>query len=258
MPYQLIPSFNAGEISPYLDARADLEKYASGCRTLENFIIMPYGGVFRRPGTEYLGAAKYGDKRCRLVGFNFSTTTRFVIELGHLYIRFWSNGYQVTSGGLPVEVASPYLETELRDLQYVQINDVMYFVHPAHEPMKLTRVSDINWTFGTVAWDWPAFLDENVTATTITPTAVAWATSTLYKVGALVTSSGTMYRCIVEHTSGTFSTDLAAAKWESTTVIKAGDKLTLVSSAALFEVDTLADISRSPTPGRMRQWRLPL
>ncbi len=117
MPYQLIPSFNAGEISPYLDARADLEKYASGCRTLENFIIMPYGGVFRRPGTEHLGAAKFADKRCRLIGFNFSTTTRFVLELGNLYIRFWSNGYQVTTSlGSPLERETPYLESELRDL----------------------------------------------------------------------------------------------------------------------------------------------
>ena len=38
---QLITSFNAGELSPYMDARSDVEKYASGCRTLENFIVSP-------------------------------------------------------------------------------------------------------------------------------------------------------------------------------------------------------------------------
>ncbi|PTX99145.1 hypothetical protein DB345_01870 [Spartobacteria bacterium LR76] len=172
MAYQLIPSFNAGEISPYLDARSDLEKYASGCRLLENFIILPYGGVYRRPGTEYLGRAKHADSRCRLIGFNFSITTRFVLEFGRQYVRFWSNGVQVpTSGGSPLELATPYLESELRDLQYVQINDVMYFVHPAHEPRKLTRRADTDWTFAPVAWDWPAFLDDNTDATTITPSA---------------------------------------------------------------------------------------
>lgn len=44
-----------------------------------------------------------------------------------------------------------------------------------------------------------------------------WVTSTLYKVDALVrvTTSGIAkhYKCLVEHTSGTFATDLAAAKW---------------------------------------------
>ena len=52
--HDLIPSFNAGEVSPLIDARTSLEKYKSSCRTLENFIIMPYGGVNRRPGTEFV------------------------------------------------------------------------------------------------------------------------------------------------------------------------------------------------------------
>lgn len=41
----------------------------------------------------------------------------------------------------------------------------------------------------------------------------AWATSTAYAVGDLVVQSATTYRCLVAHTSGTFATDLAAAKW---------------------------------------------
>jgi len=41
-----------------------------------------------------------------------------------------------------------------------------------------------------------------------------WATSTVYAVGDVVESSGTSYICIVAHTSGTFSTDLSAVKWQ--------------------------------------------
>ena len=41
-----------------------------------------------------------------------------------------------------------------------------------------------------------------------------WATSTAYSVDHLVRNDGNVYICIVAHTSGTFSTDLAAAKWE--------------------------------------------
>jgi hypothetical protein len=169
---QLLSSFNAGELSPYMDARSDVEKYTSGCRTLENFITLPYGGVQRRPGTEYLGRAKYGDRRCRLIGFNFSTTTRFVLEMGDLYLRFWSNGVQVMDPGnptLPLEVASPYTDGQVRQVQYIQINDVMYFCHPIHPPQKLVRKADDNWEFGAVAWDWPPLLDENIENTTINP-----------------------------------------------------------------------------------------
>jgi hypothetical protein len=163
----LINSFNAGELSPYMGARSDVEKYRNGCSTLENFIILPYGGVIRRPGTEYLGNPKFNNRRCRLIGFNFSTTTRFVIEMGHQYLRFWSNGVQVLSGGNPVEVASPYLENQLREVQFVQINDIMYLVHPNVAPHKLSRLADTNWTLTEVAWDWPALLDENLTDTTL-------------------------------------------------------------------------------------------
>lgn len=42
----------------------------------------------------------------------------------------------------------------------------------------------------------------------------AWGTTTAYATQQVVAQSGTYYRCIVAHTSGTFATDLAAAKWE--------------------------------------------
>lgn len=41
-----------------------------------------------------------------------------------------------------------------------------------------------------------------------------WATSTVYAVDHLVRNDGNVYVCLVAHTAGTFSADLAAAKWE--------------------------------------------
>lgn len=41
----------------------------------------------------------------------------------------------------------------------------------------------------------------------------AWLTGTAYVVGDLRTESSVTYYCLVAHTSGTFATDLAAAKW---------------------------------------------
>jgi hypothetical protein len=136
-------------------------------------VVLPYGGVYRRAGTEYLGEAKNANQRCRLIGFNFSVTTRFVLEFGHQYIRFWGNDSQVLSGGSPLEVASPYQESELRELQYVQVNDIMYLAHANHAPRKLTRVSDTNWTLTTVAWKYPPLLDQNLTTTTIASSAAS-------------------------------------------------------------------------------------
>lgn len=41
-----------------------------------------------------------------------------------------------------------------------------------------------------------------------------WVTATTYAVYQMVTQSGFVYLCVEAHTSGTFSTDLAAGKWE--------------------------------------------
>ena len=43
----------------------------------------------------------------------------------------------------------------------------------------------------------------------------AWVTSTAYVVDNRVTEDGVRYKCLEDHTSGTFSTDLAAEKWEA-------------------------------------------
>ena len=49
-----VVNFNGGEFSPKIDARSDTEKYVSGCRTLENMIPLIFGGVEKRPGTEFI------------------------------------------------------------------------------------------------------------------------------------------------------------------------------------------------------------
>ena len=50
-------------------------------------------------------------------------------------------------------------------------------------------------------------------ATLMAPTAPEWMSGLTYGVSHLATYSGTLYYCAVEHTSGTFATDLAAGKW---------------------------------------------
>ena len=51
---EAISKLNTGEMSPKCDVRVDLDKYSSGCRHLENMLVTIYGGVEKRPGTEYI------------------------------------------------------------------------------------------------------------------------------------------------------------------------------------------------------------
>ena len=54
----MITSFNGGEWSPLLYGRTDLQKYASACRALENFLPLAQGPVVRRPGTRFVAETK--------------------------------------------------------------------------------------------------------------------------------------------------------------------------------------------------------
>lgn len=165
-----INAFNAGELTPYLAGRCDLEKFSSGCRTLLNMRPLCYGGAQKRRGFEFIAPAKYRDKPCRLVRFQFSTGDFFLLEMGQGYVRFFKNGAPVlaqSSSGetVPLEVQTPYLAEETFALQWVQSNDVVFFAHPNHPPQKLSRYADDNWVFEPVAFDWPPLLDVNVDET---------------------------------------------------------------------------------------------
>ncbi|HSJ02282.1 MAG TPA: hypothetical protein VK956_07495, partial [Verrucomicrobium sp.] len=80
---------------------------------------------------------------------------------------------------LVYEIPSPYAEADLFTVQYLQINDVMYLVHPAYAPRKLSRLGNANWTLTEIVWDWPALLDENTESTTLAAGATSGAGVTL-------------------------------------------------------------------------------
>ena len=50
-------SFASGELSPLLLGRTDLDQYYKGAQTAENVVIVPQGGVKRRPGTRFIDTA---------------------------------------------------------------------------------------------------------------------------------------------------------------------------------------------------------
>ena len=146
-------NFTAGEISPRLDARPDIAKYKNGCKTLENFVVMPHGGARKRGGTQYVCTAKNGaSKKIRLIPFEFSSTQSYVLEFGDQYMRVMKDRGQVlTGGGSVYELATTYLEADLPALSVAQSFDVMYIAHSSYPLRKLARLADNSWTISDVA-----------------------------------------------------------------------------------------------------------
>ena len=84
-------NFTAGEISPRLDSRIDLSKYQNGAKSIQNFTVLPHGGLQRRGGSQFILQTKNAADKVRLVSFEFSITESYVIEFGDEYIRFYRN-----------------------------------------------------------------------------------------------------------------------------------------------------------------------
>lgn len=147
----------AGEISPRLIGRVDVQKYNNGLKTCYNAHPLVHGGAKRRGGLRYVAAAKEALKQTRLVPFIFNRDQAFILEFGDAYVRFFTAaGARIESPpGTPVEVASPFLEAELDDVHYVQGADTMFLFHQSHPTRKLVRYSNTSWKLFQAVWDVP-------------------------------------------------------------------------------------------------------
>lgn len=145
-------NFSGGELAPHLHGRTDLPVWGRSVRSAKNFFLSRQGMAVSRPGTVLVANSKLYGKPIRLIPFFYSATFSYVVELGEGYARFHLNGAPVLTGGVPVEVATPYEAGQLFDIQYAQVGDVMTLVHPDHEPAELRRTSGTSFTWTAISW----------------------------------------------------------------------------------------------------------
>lgn len=142
------PTFANGVISPSLYGRVDLASYYNSIKEGVNFIVRPYGGLDNRPGFKFIYPAKYTDKLCRLIDFQFSKDQTYVIELGDYYMRFYTRGGRITvsdTDSAAYEVATPYPASAIFGLKYTQSADVLTLVHEKYKPRQLKRYGERDW-----------------------------------------------------------------------------------------------------------------
>ena len=168
----LQPSFARGEISPLLHARVDLALYMTALAKLKNMLVLPQGGVTRRPGfirMEETPNADFETCPVRLVPFRYNTEDAMVIEIstgtgGYAgKFRFWTpSGGLVYRNGSPYEVTAQITQTigdvqalrryftdisDLSGIRYAQSGNVVFLTHRKYPPAMLTRNALDDWTF---------------------------------------------------------------------------------------------------------------
>jgi hypothetical protein len=128
----VITNFAAGELSENLFGRIDIPQYYSGVSRLENFDVIPTGGIERRGGTErLLTLAGEG----RLIPFYTDRRTHVLLYLTPGKIQVITNGtvQQTVTGGAQLPLYQS-LE-EITAVQYAQNFDTMILVHEQYQPL---------------------------------------------------------------------------------------------------------------------------
>ena len=119
--HTLSSNFNGGLMTPKMGGRFDLDKLRSGCIELKNMLVSPYGGVFKRPGTQFvekLNRSLSTQTRLlslRVTGLDIYDTTRTVtetvvfvldaasmkpIQFGDVMLQAWSSSTKYINGDI--------------------------------------------------------------------------------------------------------------------------------------------------------------
>lgn len=138
-------SFARGEFS--LASRVDLAQYFQGLDTMRNMVTPVEGGAEPRPGFIYCGSTKNPANESRLIPFVFSDQAAFILEVGATYIRIWADSAQVLSGGVAVEVTTPYAQDDIWAIDYAQDGALMVLTHPSYPPYQLVATDASTWSF---------------------------------------------------------------------------------------------------------------
>jgi hypothetical protein len=128
-------NWSLGEISPRSLGRCEDTKpiYKSGAAIIENMLIGQACSVANRPGTQYVAPTKFSTTypSC-LRKFTYSVTQAYMLEIGNLYMRFFSN-----FNGVPGQVVVPsatawQTSTSYVPGNYVTQSAIIYYCLIAH------------------------------------------------------------------------------------------------------------------------------
>ena len=95
-------NFSRGEIAPHLYGRFDVEAWNSAVRKARNVIVLKYGGLTKRPGTEMVAEVLDRSSGNRLLPFQFSLTQTYALEMGQGYMAPMAAGGRIVEQELAI------------------------------------------------------------------------------------------------------------------------------------------------------------
>lgn len=187
----------------------------------------------------------------RFIAANVATNTFELTDEDGVNVN--STGYTAYgSAGIAervYQIVTPFTTAVLTKLKYTQQADVMYIASSDKPLQKLSRLGTTSWTIADIVYDtvvWPPFLDINVTATTITPSATTGAGITLTASTAIFLAGHVGSYWKIKHGSTTGYVKIVG--FSSTTSVTADVIVTLggTSGTALWNEGAWSDVQGYP------------
>jgi len=134
-------NLTGGEIAPELHARIDIDKYKTSVAHAENVIIVPQGGLRRRPGLAKMDDGVVGED-ARLIPFVFNKTQQYLLVFKAGYVDILRDGEIVLA-----DLVIPYTSMEIvNELDIIQSADTVIITHKYYRPRMIVRKdSDSSW-----------------------------------------------------------------------------------------------------------------
>ena len=115
-------SFVSGELSPLLKGRIDINQYYQAVETASNVVIVPQGGMRRRPGTEFIAQTTRN-----LVSFPYTGT----MPNGGTASVLYGNDTTTTSTTTPIGTTNNYVvvkadkgATNIAEIEFIDIRQI--------------------------------------------------------------------------------------------------------------------------------------
>lgn len=212
-------NFSAGELSPTLYTRTDIQQYSNGAKHLKNVIPLVEGGVRKRPGT-----LSYGERSgaIRLIPFIVNSSNAFLLILKNGSIAVYNPRTKQTVA----ELESPYTAAQVPNIQYVQYRFELFITHGEVPVQRLRCDEDFsNWNLSAFVFTHPPIDSEsarypfrkgtpsggdlgafvNFTLDAVT----AWSNTQTYLLGDVVTYSWAYYQAARDNTGVQPNTSVA-------------------------------------------------
>ncbi len=103
-------AFNRGIVSPASLARVDVERVRLSCEQMNNFLPKTQGGMFLRPGMQYIGATR-ANNTANLIPFIASTTDTALLEITDTKMRVWIDDVLLTRPSVTTTISNSSFAT---------------------------------------------------------------------------------------------------------------------------------------------------